>query len=141
MRQSWLRVVIASSLVLVVSGIVCAAQAPAAGEKTASQAYLEYRAAFEKAKKVEDLLPYMAAARRKDIESTPAGERGKMFEMIKMFDTNRNVKILKETRSGATATLSVEGTDEGQKATGTITMVREGTAWKVDKEDWKSSLR
>lgn len=139
MPRASVRLVAAIALAAVcLAPVPMAAQAPAA-TKTASQAYLEYRAAFEKAKAIEELLPFLAAARRKQVEGTPAADRKEMFEMIKTFDTTTNVKVLKEARTAAGATLTVEGTDEGKKATGEISMVREGTTWKVDKESWKSS--
>ena len=111
-------------------------------EKTASQFYTEYRAAFDKAKKVEELLPYMSAQRRKQVESTPAAERAKMFEAIKIMGALSSVKITKEARTGDGATLSVDALDSDKaKTTGTITLVKEGGAWKVDKESFKSSAQ
>lgn len=41
---------------------------------------------------------------------------------------------------GARATLSIEGTVEGQTMRGTIAFVKEGEAWKVLKEDWDVDL-
>lgn len=110
---------------------------PAAAPQTASQFYLEYRAAFEKAKTIEALLPYMSAPRRKQIEDETPADRKEMFDMIKTFDTTTGIKVTKETKTAAGATLDVTGTDEGKPRTGTITIVREGAAWKIDRESWK----
>ena len=108
-------------------------------EKTASQFYTEYRAAFDKAKAVEDILPYMSAPRRKEMESTPADERKKMFGMIKILGALTNVKIVKETRTADGAILMVEALDSDKaKNNGTITLVKENGAWKVDKESFSS---
>lgn len=113
------------------------AQAPAAG--SASEAYLKYRKAFDGAKKIDELLPYMVAARRKDVESTPAAERAEMFDMIKTMGALTNLKVVKETPAGNEATLTVEALDSDKaKSTGTIQMVKEGGSWKVGKESWKS---
>lgn len=118
------------------------AQAPAgdASKQTASQFYMAYRAAFDKAKSVEDLFPYMAEKNRKEAEATPAAERKKMFQMIKMMGALTNVKVIKEARSpDGGATLTVEGTQSDKdKATGTIEIVKEGGAWKIGSESWKS---
>ena len=112
------------------------AQAPAAG--SASEAYLKYRKAFDSAKKIDELLPYMVAARRKDVESTPAAERAEMFDMIKSMSALTDVKVVKEASTASGATLTVEALDSDKaKATGTIEMVKEGGAWKVGKESWK----
>src|SRR5262245_56171580 len=81
---------------LVVTGLIASltaaparAQAPAgdAAKQTATQFYMAYRAAFDKAKSIDDVLPYMAEKNRKQVESTPKGERAKMFELIKMMGT------------------------------------------------------
>lgn len=137
MRKS-LRTAIAA-LVVVTLGAAGSvfAQAPAAG--SASEFYMKYRKVFDAAKKVEDLLPYMSAETKKQVESTPPGERGQMFEMIKMFGAITNVKIVKEAPSPKGATLTVEALDPDKaKTTGTIEVVKEGPAWKLGKESWKS---
>jgi hypothetical protein len=121
------------------SGVLLSAQVT---EKTASQFYTEYRAAFDKAKAVEDILPYMSAQRRKQVEATPADERKKMFGAIKIMGALSNVKITKESRTADGATLSVDAIDSDKsKTTGTITLVRENGAWKVDKESFSSTLK
>ena len=62
-----------------------------------------------------------------------------MFKMIKAFNAFTNVKVLKETKSATGATLEVEGIDEDKKkATATVELIKEGGAWKIGKESWKS---
>jgi len=107
--------------------------------QTGTQFYMEYRKAFDAAKKVEDLFPYMAAKTKAEVNSTPAKERADMFELIKMMGTVTNVKVTKETRAGEGATLNVDALDSEKKATkGTITLVREGGAWKLAGESWSN---
>ena len=131
---------IACCLTLVVSVVSAVTLAAQTGEKTATQFYMEYRAAFDKAKAVEDILPFMSAARRKQVESTPAAERKEMFEMIKMLGALTNIKVTKESRTAAGATLTVDALDgDKSKTTGVITLVQESGAWKIDKESFKSS--
>jgi hypothetical protein len=114
------------------------AQTPAAGE-TATQFYLRYLAAFQKAEKIEDVLPYMAAERRKMVEETPAAERPEMFTFVKaMMGSMTDVKITKEERTSGGATLTAEAVDEDKsKVAGTITIVREDGSWKLSQESWK----
>lgn len=117
-----------------------AAQTPAPpANETATQFYARYLEAFAKATKLEDVLPYMSAETRKMVESTPAGERPKMFEMIKMMSSmNTGVKITREQRTATGATLTAEATGPDKaKVTGTIEIVREGNVWKLGKESWK----
>ena len=123
---------------------LCAAMALltplAAQTKTASQFYMDYRTAFDKATKIDDVLPYMSKQRADEVAATPADERAKMFEMIKMMGALTEVKILKEAKTPDGATLTVEALDpEKKKTTGTVKVIKEGDAWKLDGESWKSS--
>lgn len=113
------------------------AQAPAAG--SASEFYLKYRKVFEGAKKIEELLPFMSAATRKQVESTPPEERSKMFELVKLLGAITDMKIVKETPTATGATLAIEGIDSDKaKTTGTIEIVKEGGGWKIGKESWST---
>ena len=55
------------------------AQKPQSG----TEFYLAYKAAFDKANKIEDIYPFMAAARLAEMKATPAEDRKMMFEMVK----------------------------------------------------------
>ena len=119
--------------------VLAATAVQAQTEQSATQFYMAYRAAFAKATKVDELLPYMAKARRAEIEKTPAGERSKMFAFIKEFDTVTQIKVVKETKSGSGVTLSTEGVDgDKNKSTGTIEVLREDGGWKLGKESWST---
>jgi len=114
------------------------AQPAAAQTQTASQFYTAYRAAFDKAKKIEDLFPYMAKKNIDQVNATPAAERAQMFEMIKMVGAITDVKIVKETKTATGATLDVTAMDPDKKPTkGTVEIVKEGGAWKLGNESWK----
>lgn len=108
-----------------------------AGEGT--KFYMEYKAAFAKAKSIDELLPLMAKERVAQVQKTPKEDRAKMFEMIRMMDV-KDVKITKETKTGTGFTLEATGTggmgDGPQK--GTITIVREDGKLKLDQESWKN---
>jgi hypothetical protein len=130
------RFVIASCLLAWASGLTFAQQ-PA---QTATQFYMKYRAVFDKAKTVDEVLPFMAKPMRAQIEATPAAERGKMFDMIKMMGMLTDVKVLKEDRTAEGATLTVEGIDmEKKKSTGKVSIVKEGSEWKLGKENWSTA--
>jgi hypothetical protein len=110
-----------------------------AAQPSASDFYLQYRKAFDAAKKIEDVLPFMSAETTKQIQATPPAERGQMFEMIKMMGALTNVKIAKETRTANGATLTVNALDSDKKATvGTIDVVKESGKWKLGKESWST---
>ena len=128
------------SLTLVVSALVALVIPMAAQTKTASQFYTEYRTAFDKATKIDEILPFMSKQRVDQVAATPADERAKMFEMVKMMGTITDVKILKEAKTADGATLTVEALDpDKKKTTGTIKVIKEGGAWKIDGESWSSS--
>jgi hypothetical protein len=132
-RAAWLLPV---ALMLVIAGPVWT-QKP---DQTASQFYMAYRAAFDKAASIEQLLPYMSKPTRAQVDATPAAERAKMFEVVKMLGTLTSVKVLKETKTADGVTLTVEGIDsDKKKTTGQVEVVRESGAWKLGGESWSSS--
>jgi hypothetical protein len=121
------------------AGVATHTQAPAPAQQTATQFYMAYRAAFDKAKSIDELFPYLSSKNREEAEATPAADRAKMFEVIKMMGALTDVRVIKEARTADGATLTVEALDsEKKKATGTVEIVKEGGAWKVGKESWKS---
>ena len=90
---------------------------------------MAYRAAFQKASKVEELFPFMGDEQPAQVEKTPAAERPEMLKMIEAFNTFTNLKVTKETKTATGATLEVEGISEDKaKATATVELIREGTA-------------
>jgi hypothetical protein len=110
-----------------------------AATQSASDFYLQYRKAFDAAKKIEDVLPYMSADTTRQIQQTPPAERGQMFEMIKMMGALTSVTIVKETKTASGATLTVNAVDPDKKPTmGTIEIVQESGKWKLGKESWSS---
>jgi hypothetical protein len=138
--MSLFRTLAAAALLLTMA--VTAIAQPAATYKSGGEFYLAYRAAFGKATKIDDLLPWMTRARNSQIAKAPADEKSMMFGMIKEMDDNTQVKVVKETPKGDGAELQVEAISKGTRAktTATITLVKEGGAWKLDKESWKGGM-
>jgi hypothetical protein len=135
MRQVVRTSVIGVPIILLATAFALA-QAPGA---SASDFYMQYRKAFDAAKKIEDVLPFMSADTTKQIQATPPAERGRMFEMIKMIGALTNVKIVKETQTAAGATLTVNAVDSDKKnTTGTIDIVKENGGWKLGTESWST---
>jgi hypothetical protein len=138
------RIVSGSAALALVLTCTAWAQAPQAKAQTATQFYMAYRAAFDKATKIEDLFPYMAAKNLKQAEATPKADRDKMFGLLKMMGSLTDVKVTKEEHApDGGAVLSAEGmatslSDDAkkEKQTGKITIVKEGGAWKLGEEDW-----
>ncbi len=60
-----------------------------------------------------------------------------MFPMLQAMEP-KDIKVTGGAVDGDTATLTATGKTDGDKAAGTISMVREGGKWKVAKESWSS---
>ncbi|HEX9407115.1 MAG TPA: hypothetical protein VF975_07345 [Thermoanaerobaculia bacterium] len=60
-----------------------------------------------------------------------------MFPLMQAMEP-KDIKVTGGAVDGDTATLIATGTSDGDKASGTISMVREGGKWKVAKESWSS---
>lgn len=137
MRRSLVKLACCLAVVLLCVPML-RAQAPAA--ETATQFYARYLAALGTATKVDDLMPLVSANMVKQINATPADQRGMLFDMLKGFASmNKNIKVTKETPTtkGATLTASATGMD-GKPVKGTIDVVKEGGAWKLDHEGWSN---
>jgi hypothetical protein len=78
----------------------------------------------------------VAAARAKEASSDP--DFKKMFPLIQAMQP-KGIKVIGGAIDGNNATLLATGKDDNQVSNGTITMVKEGGAWKVEKEAWKTS--
>ncbi len=124
----------------ILAGMVLAAGslagAQAAGE--GAKFYAEYRAAFAKAKAIEDVLPFLSKKRIEMVDQTPREDRPKMFGLMKAMDV-QDVKVLKESKTDTGYVLDAVGKGGmgPGEAKGTITIVREGGKLKLDRESWK----
>ena len=76
-----------------------------------------------------------ASAERAAQMNTP--DFKEMFPLVQAMEP-KDVKVTGGAVDGDNATLTATGTQDGDKATGIISMVREGGKWKVAKESWKS---
>jgi hypothetical protein len=112
------------------------AQKPA---QTPTQFYMEYREAWTRAKSIDALLPYLSKDGRTEIEATPPDKRQMMFEMMKMMGNMSNIKVAKETPQGDGYLLDLTGTGADKSPlTGTAEIIREGGAFKLKHESWKT---
>jgi hypothetical protein len=130
---------LAASLVASFLLVSLVARPAPAQTETASQFYMRYRTAFDNAKKIEDLAPFLSKKSLDMVNATPAAERPKFFEMMKMMGSFTDVKILKETKTADGAMLAVEALDADKKKTnGKVEIVKEGGDWKLGNENWSS---
>src|SRR5207237_7754442 len=93
--------------------------------------------AFDKAVRAGDMAAVRRGVSAEQEKEMSSEDFKKMFPLMQALRA-KNVKITSGTIDGDTATLLATGKDESGTATGTITMVRQGGAWKLQKEEWKS---
>ncbi|HEX8751168.1 MAG TPA: hypothetical protein VF732_08655 [Nitrospira sp.] len=123
----------ALALIAAAGGVTLAAQTP----QTPTQVYMAYRAAFDKATKMEDIRPFLAKKGRAEMDAMPAKERPEFFKMIKDMGTMATVKVSKETMTETGATLLVDAVNPNKvKMTCEVTMVKEDGAFKIAVESW-----
>ena len=94
-------------------------------------------AAFSKAVAAGDLAAIRRGASAERAKQMDDPEFKQMLPMIQAMQ-QKNVKITGGAVDGDTATLQATAKDGKETSTGTISMVREGGAWKVQKESWKT---
>ena len=105
--------------------------------KSPTQSYLDFHAALEKAKTLDEVLPYLSAAYRSMLESQPKSDRPVWLGRLKDMSNGKDLKITKETINGDACTLEGTATSaKGNAMRGKISMVKEGGSWKLDEEGW-----
>ena len=135
--------ILTGSVLMVVAFVFAASTATfTQTEKTPSQTYMEYHAALQKAKSINDVMSFMSAKRKKEGESMPAELKSGMIQMMRDGGLQPGYKVIKEDKTATDATLQLEGVDKGKNKTLTIVkMVREAGAWKIDEEDNKTTVK
>lgn len=105
-----------------------------AGGGDPGKAYLAYRN-FIKKGDIPNLRKSLTAERAKETERPEFKE---MFELVQAMQP-ADVTITGGSVDGDTATLLVTSKERGSNSKGTVTLVREGGAWKIQKESWKTT--
>ena len=124
---------------LAAASMLLALAASAQGANTATDFYMNYRAAWSGATTMDSLLNYIAKDSRRSFEAMPPEQRKSMFDVMKQTGTIRNLKVVKETKTADGFVLEVTGIGPDNKpATGTVEIVWEGPAMKLKKEAWRS---
>ena len=129
-----MRLRFAAVSLLVSLGLNACSRAPSPG-----QTYLAFRQAMDKAKAVEEIVPFMDKASRAKVEAASPEERKDGFEMMKAFSEVFDVKVGKETVTGETAVVEATGVSamDGKDSVATVQMVQEDGAWRIKHEKWE----
>ncbi|HEY9787685.1 MAG TPA: hypothetical protein V6D17_20015 [Candidatus Obscuribacterales bacterium] len=121
---------------------VCVAQAE---DNTPKETYLHYRTALLSAKSIDDVRSMLSKRTNDEIESTPKEMKSMMFDVIKAM-APKTVQVLAEEVNADNATLTLTAKTEPdnakvtEKTTGTVTLVKEGGSWKIDREKWNTKI-
>lgn len=129
---------------LVVAGLVAAvapvnAQSVPPATKSGKEFYMAYRVAMEKAKSMEDILPWVAKDVRAQMEATPQEDRAMMFGMMQdLIGPASGVRVVDERKTDEGIELSVESTEAEapKRSKGTVRLVFEDGALRLVKESW-----
>jgi hypothetical protein len=106
----------------------------AAAQKTPQAAvYADFLRAIQK----EDIPALRKLFTKEQAKNLDDPEAKKMVGMVKMMSPTE-IKVLKVVETGDKADLTVTGKQDGSVASGVVHMVKEGGAWKVEREEWKN---
>ena len=136
MPTSRVRPSLAFVLIVCVScGIVAlGAQAPGS---TPLDAYRTFLGVMAKAKTPDPLLPFVSAEFKSLLQNGPKTEIEKMIAMHVAKDKLSDITVVSQKVDAAKAVLELKAkTGDGRDATGKVTMVQEGGAWKTDEDAW-----
>ena len=128
---------------LAVLMVVGSALAGCGGGPSPTETYVSYRAAFEKAKATDDLMPFLDRASRARVEATPVDERRNGFAVLTAYGELLEVAVLEETVTGDSAVVEATAVQvsDGGSVRGTIQLVREDGAWRIQQEKWVDDAR
>jgi hypothetical protein len=110
-----------------------AAETAAAGKTPQAAVYADFLRAVQK----EDLPALKKLFSKEQAKNLDDPEAKKMVKMVKMMSATE-IKVLKVVETGDKADLTVAGKQDGSAVNGVVHMVKEGGAWKVEREEWKN---
>ena len=110
-----------------------AAETLAAQKTPQAAAYADFLRAIQK----EDIPALRKLFTKEQAKNLDDPEARKMVGMVKMMSPTE-IKVLKVVETGDKADLTVTGKQDGSVASGVVHMVKEGGAWKVEREEWKN---
>ena len=110
-----------------------AAETAAAQKSPQAKVYRDFLNAMQK----EDLAALKKLFSKEQAKNLDDPDAKKMVKMVRMMSAT-DIKVLKVVETGDAADLTVAGKQDGNVANGVVHMVKEGGAWKVEREEWKN---
>jgi hypothetical protein len=104
-----------------------------------TEAYLAFVAAAQKARSLEELLPYLSKEYRAMLAGQPKDQKGLWLQRLKDSADKADIKIGKETITGSKCTLECTAKSrEGMALRGKVFLVKEDGGWKLDEQGWST---
>ena len=101
------------------------------------ETYMAYLDACAKATSLDAVLPYFTAEMEAGWKKAPKAQQDNFFKFKIKGENLSDVKVVTQKTEGKKTRLTLTAkTAAGRQATGDVTMVQEGTAWKVDEDAW-----
>jgi hypothetical protein len=136
MKRTTMMVILSAALLALVATPALAQ--PAA--KSPTQTYMDFVAAAGTAKSLADVLPFVSAEWRRNLEGLPKERQALFLESFKDVAGRQDLKITKETISGAKCELAGTAKNkQGWPLTGKVHLLKEGAAWKIDDHVWTTT--
>ena len=111
--------------------------AVSAQPKTPTQMYLDYVGVVSKAKTLAEVLPYLSKEYRTNLESVAKADQPVWLKRLQDSVAYTDLKVTKETITGAKCTLETTGTSgRGNAMHGKIMLIKEGADWKLEDAFW-----
>ena len=133
-----------TSFVVLIATVVLMAQAPPSRTATDPAAsYLAYRRAFIKAKTLDDSVPLISSARRKELASLTKEEKDIHFNTMKATDDIEQITVRSTSCSGTQCRLQLTGrseqavTGKPTNVSGVATIVKERNSFYLESETWR----
>ena len=129
-----MKLLVSVALLLAATLAIPSAQQKAAGPMDAYKAYL---AVLANAKSLDELIPHYTKELGGLLGKMPKDQQANYLKMNKR--TLKDLKVTSETVDDNKAVYMMTATDNGRPASGKVTLVKEGGAWKIDDDAWATS--
>ena len=127
------------SVLMVAFALACSVASPSwAASSDPLEFYREYLGVLAKAKSLEPLLPYYTSELATGLARMPKDMQGNYLKMNARKLTD--LKVIKQSVDANKAVFEMTAkTEDGRSTSGTVTLVKEKGAWKVDDDAWATS--
>lgn len=110
---------------------------PLAQAQDPVDAYKAYLAAFAKAEQLQFVLPFYTKELRTGLARMPQDQQKNYMAMQVGKHGLKDLKVTNRQVDGGKTVLEMTAlTADGQAVSGSATLVKEGTEWKIDDEAW-----